>query len=309
MSEQQKQKETFKVEKKDDDGKVLKTTEYAVRRPKPEDGREAQKVYNATFADVLKAGGLLRQRVNTYMREQGLWDDEKEAKQKALLAKLNKLELALQKGGIKLTDARKKALAMRQVRFDLRELIAQRNELDTNTVEGQAENARFNALVARCLVYNETGEPVYKDVDDYLEHSVDEEAFTGAQTLANMMYQIDKNHEASLPENKFLKRWQFVDEELRLVNKDGHLVDVDGRLINEDGHYVDAEGNPVDIHGNLVDEDGNYAVEQSPFLDDDGKPLDDPGATPEPEAVPEPVAEEKAPPKKETKKPAEEDAG
>jgi len=268
-----KQKETFKITKKDDNGKETKTTEYAVLSPTPKDGREAQKLYNATFAEVLRAGGLLRERVGTYMREQGLWTDEKEAQQKSLIEKLNELELKLQRGGIKLVEARELAIEMRRVRVRLRDLIAKRNELDINTVEGQAENARFNALVARCLVYNETGEPVYKDVDDYIANSTDEQAFRGAQVLAAMMYQLDKDHEASLPENKFLSRFKFVDEELRLVNKNKKLCDADGNLINEDGHFVDENGNLVDISGNPVDKDGNYTVEQAPFLDDDGKPI------------------------------------
>lgn len=282
-------KETFKITTKQDDG-TEKQVEYAVLDPRPQDGREAQKVYNSAFSSALGSGALLRQRVTTYMREQGLWDDKKEAEQKALVNKLNEMELRLQKGGIKLQEARDLALDMRRVRLELRDLIARRNELDAATAEGQAENARFNALVARCLVYNESGEPVYKDVDDYLENSTDEAAFLGAQTLASMMFQLDKNHDASLPENKFLLRWKFVDDELRLVNKNGHLIDVDGRLINAEGHYVDEAGELVDIDGNRVDQEGNYAVEAQPFLDDDGNPLPDPEQAP-PE---EPAAAEAA---------------
>jgi hypothetical protein len=278
MSERK--KETFKVTTKvkaaDSDKMVKKVTEYAVMEPIPKDGREAQKVYNAAFSAALSSGGLLRQRVNTFMREQGLWDDAKEAEQDKIVSRINQLELTLQRGNIKLSEARELALDIRRARFDLRELIAQKNELDSNTAEGQAENARFNALVSRCLVYNETGEPVYQSVDDYLERSTDEQAFVGAQTLASMMFKLDKNHEAGLPENMFLKKWKFVDDELRLVNKDKHLVDTKGNLINEDGHYVDKDGNLIDIEGRPVDDKGNFVVDSQPFLDDDGNPLPDP---------------------------------
>ncbi len=280
MSERK--KETFdvttEIQNPEGEGKVKKITEYAVLEPRPQDGREAQKVYNAAFAAALSSGGLLRQRVGTFMRQQGLWDDTKESEQQALVTSINEMELKIQTGGIKLTDARELAIALRGVRFELRELISKKNELDAATAEGQAENARFNALVSRCLVYNETGEPVYKDVDNYLENGSDEEAFMGAQTLANMMFQLDKNHEAGLPENKFLKKWRFVDEELRLINKNQRLVDTEGRLINDEGHYVDEAGTLVDIKGNPVDAEGNYVVEASPFLDDDGNPLSDPDA-------------------------------
>jgi len=268
-----KQKEIFKVEKKDDDGKVTKVQEYAVLKPKPNDGREAQKLYNATFSEVLRSGGLLRERIGEYMREQGLWSDEKETEQKKLVEQLNEMELKVQRGGIKLAEAREIAIEMRRTRMKLRDLIGKRNELDVNTVEGQAENARFNALVARCLVYNETGKPVYADVDEYLANGTEEVAFRGAQALAAIMFQLDKDHEAGLPENKFLARFKFVDDELRLINKDKKLCDTEGRLINAEGRYIGKDGSLVDIKGNPVDDDGNYSVKQEPFLDDKGKPI------------------------------------
>jgi hypothetical protein len=281
MSEQ-KQKETFEITAKQEDGST-KVTEYAVLTPNTDHGQQAMNVYNKTLGLALQNGGLLRQRLVGYMREQGLWGDEQDAAQKELGKKLNALELKLAKGGIKLSEARNEALEMRRLRMELRELFAKRNELDTNTVEGQAENARFNALVAQCLVYNDSGDPVYSSLEAYLNDSASEVAFTGAQTLANMMYEIDKNHEMSLPENKFLKKWKFVDEELRLVNSDGKLVDTEGRLINEDGRFVNEDGKLVDIKGNVVDDDGNYVPEEtSPFLDDDGNPVEE-----ETEATPE----------------------
>ena len=268
-------KEIFKVTKTEDNGTDTKVVEFAVVSPGPQNGRNAQKVYNAAFAEALSSGGLLRQRVGTYMREQGLWNDKKEEEQQELVNQLNELELTLQKGGIRLTAAREMAIDMRRTRAKLRDLIAEKNELDAATAEGQAENARFNALIAQCLVYNDTGEPVYTNVDDYLENSNSEEAFTGAQALAGMLFQLDKNHEATLPENKFLQHWKFVDEQLRLINKDKHLVDTDGKLINDVGHYVDERGNLIDVDGNAVDKAGRYSVEQSPFLDESDQPLSD----------------------------------
>lgn len=273
----EKKKETFKISVTDESTNETKTTEYAVVTPSPQQGRQAQMVYTKTFAEVLANDGLLRKRIMGYMREQGLWDDAKQAEQDALVDKLSELELKLQKGGIKLTDAKGLAIDMRRARLELRELIAERNELDANSVEGQAENARFNALVSMCLVYNESGEPVYSSLDDYLANSTDEQAFRGAQTLASMMFSVDKDAEANLPENKFLKRWKFCDDELRLVNKDKQLVDTEGRLIDKDGRYIDEHGNFVDKDGNPVDEEGNYVVQDAaPFLDDDGNPLDIP---------------------------------
>ena len=68
-----------------------------------------------------------------------------------------------------------------------------------------------------------------------------------------MLYDLDPNYDNNLPENKFLKDYSFVNEDLRLVNDDGHLVDSQGRLINEEGRFIayDDKGEEyfIDIDG------------------------------------------------------------
>jgi hypothetical protein len=110
-------------------------------------------------------------------------------------------------------------------------------------------------------------------MEDYLNRSTESVALMAAQNLANMLYGLDNDYESNLPENKFLKKYKFVDEKLRLVDKKGRLIDNEGRLIDESGRYVDENGSFVDKFGNKVDADGEYIVEQQPFLDDDGKPI------------------------------------
>ena len=70
-----------------------------------------------------------------------------------------------------------------------------------------------------------------------------------------------------------MKQYKFVDDKLRLINKDGKLVDEQGRLIDENGRFINEKGEFVDKDGNLVNSEGDYVVEFTPFLDDDGKPV------------------------------------
>ena len=70
-------------------------------------------------------------------------------------------EYKLQKGGIKLNQARSVALDMGDKRNDMVELLSSRTDLDSNTCEGKADAARFNYLFACCLVYDETGEALF----------------------------------------------------------------------------------------------------------------------------------------------------
>lgn len=260
-------KKTFKVKK---DGQEV---EFAVVQPKPADGRQAQIVHDKTFAEALRNDALFRDKLEDFMRKQGLWNDEKEKQHLDLVKSLHDKEYTLKKGGIRAVEAKQIAIDMRRKRLELRDLISERNSLDSSTAEGQAENARFNCLVSLCLVNNETGEKIYKDIDDYLEHSTDEEAYEGARTLAEMLYNLDKDFEKQLPENKFLVDYGFADNELRLVDKDGNFVDTEGRKINKDGQYIDEEGNVVDYNGRPINSDGEYEVEFQPFLDDDGSEI------------------------------------
>lgn len=246
---------------------------FMVRSPSLVDQREAQKAYNTAFTDAIKSNSVVRARMDDVLEDQGLWNKEKQAKYDNLQQELNDGEKRLAKGGFSLTDAKKLALKMRDVRLEIRDLISVRTSLDNHSAEGQADNARFNYLVSACVVYKENDKPYFKDLADYMDRMDDPVALAGASKLATMIYGLDNNFEKNLPENKFLKKYKFVNEDLRFINKEGHTVDVDGRLVDESGRFIDKEGNFVDKDGTRVDEDGDYIVDAQPFLDDDGNPV------------------------------------
>jgi len=250
-----------------------KEVEFLVRSPSLQDQREATKIYNQSFSEALKAKAVVRAKLDDLLFEQGLWDNEKQARFNDLQNKILEGERKLAKGGIPLKDAKELALEMRKTREDIRELISVKTNLDTHTAEGQADNARFNYLVSACTVYSNNKEPYFKSYEDYNNRSADPVALLAAQNLAGMIYGLENDYEDKLPENKFLKQYKFVDDKLRLVNKEGKLVDEKGRLIDENGRFIDEKGQFVDKNGNLVDDKGEYVVEFSPFLDDNGKPV------------------------------------
>lgn len=247
--------------------------EFLVSIPNLEQQREGQKEYNRAWTDAVKSGALLRSKLEDFMKEQNLWDEKKQIEVTELGRKINQKEQVLARGGIKLSEAKQTALELKKLRAELRNLISKRMELDVHTAEGQADNARFNYWVSTCLVYNDTKKPVFSSLDDYLINSSEEYAVTGASKLAELLYSLNANFEDTLEENQFLKEFNFVDDQGRLINEDGHLIDIDGKLIDEEGYYVDKEGNRVDVDGNPIDDDGNYKFERQPFLDDEGNPV------------------------------------
>ena len=246
---------------------------FTVRSPSLTDQREAQKVYNTAFTDAIKSNSVVRAKMDDVLEDQGLWNKEKQKKYENLQQELLDGEKRLAKGGFSLTDAKKLALKMRNVRLEIRDLISVRTSLDNHSAEGQADNARFNYLVSACVVYKDNDKPYFKDLEDYMNRMDDPVALAGAQKLANMIYGLDNNFEKNLPENKFLKKYKFVNDDLRFIDKKGRTIDSEGRLVDENGRYIDEEGNFVDKDGNRVDEDGEYLVDSQPFLDDDGNPV------------------------------------
>ena len=250
-----------------------KEVEFLIKAPSLSEQREAQKVYNQAFSDAVKSGCIVRGRLEDLLKEQGLWDDNKQLKMTTLQQEILDGEKALAKGGISLNAAKQIAVKMKNLREDLRDLISVRTNLDNHTAEGQADNARFNYLVASCLVYKDSKKKYFDNYEDYLNRASELVAIRAAQVLANMLYGLDNDYEKKLPENKFLIKYKLVDDNLRFINKDGKLVDIDGRLVDENGRYINDKGQFVDKNGNLVDDNGEYVTDFKPFVDDDGNPI------------------------------------
>lgn len=255
-----------------------KELQLAVERPKQSHLREAQKVYNTTFREAVDGGAIVRGRVPTLVKEQNLWNDDKQKEHDALDSSIKESRLKITKGG-KVSELRELAFKIKKDVAKLRELNSQRNSIDANTAEAQAEASRFNRLVSLCTVYDETGKPYFSSYDDYLDRSDEPIAIEAATKLMYLYYNMDPKFEQTLPENKFLKQWNMMNEDGKLLNKEGKTVDEEGRLINDENRYVDKDGGYVDKDGNPIDKDGNYVSKDAePFLDDEGNPVQPPSS-------------------------------
>jgi hypothetical protein len=254
-------------------------TEYAVRIPKVQDIKEANELRSKTFNEALGRGDMLRDQLESELRKRELWNDNREMEYQTLRREVLDGEFKLKKGGIKLKDAKGIALDMSDNRTRMIDLLSSRTDLDSNTCEGKADAARFNFLFSSCLVYDETGDLYFPNkLDDYLLKQDDPVAVRGATEF----YYLISGSEAiddRLPENAFLKRFNFVDDQYRLVDDDGRLTDREGRHVDEYGNYIewqkDGSYSLVDVKGRQVDSGGDFDVEHSPFLDDDDNPIDE----------------------------------
>jgi len=261
-------KNRIEVKSKNLDGQEI--TVY-VTRPTKEETAKAQIASNKVFKEALVEGALVRKTLDAELEKQGIWNAEKQKKVEKLNTEIRDNLTKLKKGGIKLSEARDLAIRVRISRIEVTSLLAERNAYDAYTAEAQAESAKIDNLMTMCIK-NEKGEQYFKDIDEYRNSNDEPFVIQAANKLITMLYGVDESWESDLPENKFLKKYKFVDEELRLV-KDGHYVTIDGKRINENFEYVDEDGNVVDADGNRIDDDGLPIVEAEPFLDDDGNPI------------------------------------
>lgn len=261
-----------RIETKDNEGidKVV-----VVKKPTHAQLTDAQFYSASVFNKAKDAGVCLRTKLDEYLREQGLWGDKEQKQVEDLTKKLEKNIRLLRNGKykdgkkLKLSEARKLAVDIRQDRLSLNFILAKRREHDAYTVEGQAENARFDYLVSACT-YDEEGNRVFTDIEDYYEKQEEQYAIDAASKLAAISFNIEEDWTKKLPENEFLIKYKFVDENLRYINKDGkfvnaegELVDEFGRRITEDGRLLDLSNDPIDeIDGEAEFEDDVYVTEQ-----------------------------------------------
>lgn len=237
---------SFRVVTKDAEG-VEKVV--IVRKPNHSQLTEAQFYSAKIFNKAKDSGACLRSKLNEFLIKQGVWseDNQKELEKlnKEIVDKLGWLESGKKDGKkLKLTEGKQLAVEIRNARIDVNVLLAKLRENDSYTLEGQAENARFDALVSLCC-FDEEGNRLFSSVEDYYDKREEEYAVRAASKVASIVFDLKEDWEKDLPENKFLMKYKFVNEELRYIDRQGRLTTADGRLIDKDGNLLDESGNVI----------------------------------------------------------------
>ncbi len=261
----------------DENGNKL---ELAVLRPGHKIMQEATMAYNLKVSQLIRKGSegeerlLLKSEVEEHLIKSGVWSSKDTSRMEQLGIRTRAIELIIQRGGIKMSDARKLALEMSQARAEMLSLYAKKQQLDFATVESVAEQYKFGVLMTRCLVFASDGGAYLSSYDDYMEKGGDIAVIEGAKCLAKMVYGMEDDINMSFYENRWLKDHSFVDDNGRLIDKEGNFVDKSGQRVDKIGKYIDKDGNFITQNGVRVDENGSFIIEDAkPFLDDDGNPI------------------------------------
>lgn len=224
--------------------KVIKSVDSAgndftivVKSPTRTDLTDAQCYSSQIVRKAMKAKVPTRVQLRDYMREEGIWDDKKEKELDEFDKKIQEGEKQLKRGGLtqdgkpfSKSDARQLAVDMRLWRLEKMYLMADYMRMDEYCLESQAENAKTNYLTSACT-FNESGDRVYKDIDDYMSKFDEPYSSQAATYMSFISNGVDPDSFDKNAENDFLIKYKFANE--------------DGRLIDENGNFVDVEGNPI----------------------------------------------------------------
>ena len=252
--------------------KNLEEVKLAVQRPtslhKQQADYEYYKQMNRLLSDGIKPKVILEKTI----RENGIWDDEKEKEANLLARRVWEAREKLQKGRIKLSEGAKIAKEAIKNNYDYLQLVMDKNNILNNAAENIAENHKFNYLVSVCTVYNNgESKSFFRDYDDFLRQDTLGNPVTNIAGLkfSTLLYGLNEDYRKDWPEFKFLAKYKFVNEKLEPVNKDGVLVDDDGKPLDLPGQpkvdEAEPEFLPDDEEGNppLQNPTENVAVDKS----------------------------------------------
>lgn len=241
-----------------------KTVKIYVKSPTSRVAQRADRYKAKIWTECIEDGIKTKDELASFMAKRNIWNSDHEKRETDLVTEIQELEKELYLGTgnkkVALSDGKNVAIKMRLLRSELRQLLLEKMNLEANTAEALADNARFDFIVAYCTFY-ENGENVYNGIEDYSDKSADEIAYAAASSLAALMYNYSSEAEKGLPENKWLSHFNLVNEDLSLVDDTNQLIDLEGRRINADGHYIDKDGKRTDVNGNMLDKDGNYVIQ------------------------------------------------
>ena len=235
----------------------------AVKSPNQEDMEEADKAYSAKIATLVRETGkkklLLRSEVDKYLKESGVWGEEDTKAIAKLDGEIDDLLLQLRAGGIKLSQGRKICIDILDKRKELMRINSKRQIFDNTTIESSAETEKIDYYIYACTVDSVTGIRHWNSFEDMKLDKLTDAYSQANGVVYEVVFGVDSGFEKRLPENSWLKKYNFIDSDLNYTNrKTGEKVDRDGRPI------AALENEMKKKYDNLQGE----ITEEKPFEDD-----------------------------------------
>lgn len=217
----------------------INNVKYSVKEPSLRIETEAQKVYNKQInKSLIDEKLILKDQMDTFLKERGLWDSEKEMMISSRREEIERKLKLLEKKGIKISEAIKLAKEVSALRFEVFALNSYKNQYNFLTADHHADAAKFSYLLCECLVYNDTGKRVFNSYEEMLDSNNKELFDKASEIMSNIVYGDVSEYIKDLPESKFLEKYKKYDPDA--VEKPVETEEV------EDTKFLDDEGNPID---------------------------------------------------------------
>jgi hypothetical protein len=167
-------------------------------------------VYRQTFSTAIRAGVLTSAEANKILKERSIWDDSKELEAAKLREDIRKSEEALKDPGLSNPDGKELCDKLRKLRGDLNDLTALYTSVSDNTAEQVAAEARNKFMASECVVYNDSGERVFKSAEEFdarLDERITSDSYREA-LISNyervLGIEVPDGLASELPESKWL---------------------------------------------------------------------------------------------------------
>ena len=245
----------FNVEK---DGETIY---LCVREPEHSDIEISDQYYAAKVASLMRKPKdqrpLLRDQLEKYLKDEGIWTEEDQNKIDELNEEVSEGLKKLRKGGITDLEGRELAIGIFEKRNQIANIRYKRRIFDEATIEAMSEQEKLDYLTYSCTVYEDSGNPYWSSFEEMKSDKGNEIFEKASQFIYEIAYGIDSDFEKKLPENRWLKKYNFLDEDLNFIDrKTGKNVDRGYRAIEE------SEEGTNDF--NALDSD---ITEEEPFID------------------------------------------
>ena len=186
-----------------------------VRMPNQKEINDGDLVYKTKYSDALRYGALSAAEANNIITKREIWTPTDDAEVRDLFIKLQELGEKLM-GTDKFSNAAGVIFDMERVRTDiLRKNMTKNNILD-NTAESYADDHRLQFYCVACSYYGDDN-PVFADVDDYLERAGEDVAKLCMTKLIHLIANDGKDFRSEWPEFQWRLKHGLIDEEMNPV--------------------------------------------------------------------------------------------
>jgi len=229
-----------------------------------EDREEADRVYAARIASLIRDRGnrklLLRDELEQFLKDNGVWTEEDEKKIQSISKEIEQLFNKLKKGGDKAWNGRQLCINIMDKRKEMLKVASKKQQLDSVTIESIAENDRLDYYVYSCTVYSDDGKNFWESFEDMKNDRSSDVYLKSYINVMKYLYGVDPEYEKNLPENKWLRKYGFINENLEYTDrKTGEKVDKSGNSIKQLEKEIQEERELLE----------GEIKEEQPFVDDE----------------------------------------